>query len=57
MESQVLPYAYFKDTSPNDELPESVRGKHVYVVSDVFSNRKNTQNDPALVDDRYEYSR
>jgi ribose-phosphate pyrophosphokinase len=57
VESQVLPYKYFKDSSPNEEFPESVRWKHVYIISDVFSNAENNENYDSSVNDRYEYSR
>lgn len=53
IESQVLPYAYFKDKTPNDQLNESVRGKHVYILSDIYSDAANKEGYISWPDDRY----
>lgn len=57
IESQILDYTYFKDGSPDILLPESVRGKHVYIVSDVYSDAPNDTWFVPSVNDRYHESR
>ncbi len=58
IESELLDYNFFKDTSPDMEVKLSVRGKHVYVISDAFSDSPGDENIPTpSLNDRYHYAR
>lgn len=57
VEAEILPYTFFKDGSPDMKLEESVRGKHVYIVSDVYSDAANQAWFVPSINDRYFYAR
>jgi phosphoribosylpyrophosphate synthetase len=41
VQAEYNPQKYFTDGAPNMKLKESVRGKHVYVITDPNSNDAN----------------
>lgn len=57
IEIELKPHKYFTDGAPNTYLEQSVRGKHVYIVSDPNSDSINEEGFKSSINDRYMYKR
>lgn len=57
VQAEYNPQKYFTDKAPNIKLIESLRGKHVYVITDPNSNDANAAWYVSSINDRYMYAR
>jgi ribose-phosphate pyrophosphokinase len=57
IEAEIVTYDYFTDDSPNKSIEPSVRGKHVYILSDVYSDDVNKKWFKSSINDRYIFSK
>lgn len=57
VQAEYNPQKYFTDGAPNMKLLESLRGKHVYVITDPNSNEANGEGIVSRLNDRYMYAR
>ncbi len=56
IETELHEYKFFADWSPNIAVESSVRGKHVYILSDVYSDAPDEEWDTPSINDRYHFS-
>jgi len=54
---ELNPQKYFTDKSPNLEIKESIRWKHVYIITDPHSNDANAAGHVSSINDRYMYAK
>lgn len=57
VQAECNPQKYFTDGAPDMKIEESIRGKHVYVITDPNSNDANGAGIVSSINDRYMYAR